>query len=87
MLYAGRSPLADMVLLCHDLGSCSWDVDHAGSVVTRHSAKEQDVSDKTLEDARGTWGMFRHELRHGLLIARGHLRGPPGGRGAVPGLA
>ena len=32
-------------------GSCSWDVDHAGWVVTLHSPEEQDVSGKTLEEA------------------------------------
>ncbi len=29
---------------------CSWDVDHAGWVVTLYSPEEQDVSGKTLEE-------------------------------------
>ena len=33
-------------------GSCSWDVDDAGWVVTLHSPEEQDFSGKTLEEAR-----------------------------------
>jgi hypothetical protein len=32
-------------------GSCSWDVDHAGWVVTLHSREEQNFSGKTLEKA------------------------------------
>jgi hypothetical protein len=32
-------------------GYCSWDVDHAGWVVTLHSPNEQDFSGKTLEEA------------------------------------
>jgi hypothetical protein len=32
-------------------GSCSWDVDHAGSVVTLHSPEEHDFYGKTLEEA------------------------------------
>ena len=31
-------------------GYCSWDVDHAGWVVTLHSPDEQDFSGKTLEE-------------------------------------
>ena len=31
-------------------GYCSWDVDHAGWVVTLHSPEEQDFSGKTLEE-------------------------------------
>ena len=31
-------------------GSCSWDVDHAGSVVTLHSPNEQDFYGRTLEE-------------------------------------
>ena len=31
---------------------CSWDVDHAGWVVTRHSLEEQTFSGKTLEEGR-----------------------------------
>jgi hypothetical protein len=40
-----------MVWLCHDLGSCSWTVDHAGWVVTRHSPAEQTIYGRTLEEA------------------------------------
>ncbi len=32
-------------------GSCSWDVDHAGWVVTLHSPDEQDFYGRTLEEA------------------------------------
>jgi hypothetical protein len=32
-------------------GSCSWDVDHAGWVVTLHSPEEQEFYGKTLEEA------------------------------------
>ena len=32
-------------------GSCSWDVDHAGWVVTLHSPEEQDFYSRTLEEA------------------------------------
>jgi hypothetical protein len=32
-------------------GYCSWDVDHAGWVVTLHSPEEQDFYGKTLEEA------------------------------------
>jgi hypothetical protein len=32
-------------------GSCSWDVDHAGWVVTLHSPEEQGVFGRTLEVA------------------------------------
>jgi hypothetical protein len=32
-------------------GYCSWDVDHAGWVVTLHSPDEQDFYGKTLEEA------------------------------------
>ena len=32
-------------------GSCSWDVDHAGWVVTLHSPEEQDFYGRTLEEA------------------------------------
>ncbi len=32
-------------------GSCPWDVDQAGCVVTLHSPDEQDFSGKTLEEA------------------------------------
>ena len=31
-------------------GYCSWDVDHAGWVVTLHSPEEQDFYGKTLEE-------------------------------------
>ena len=31
-------------------GYCSWDVDHAGWVVTLHSSEEHDFSGKTLEE-------------------------------------
>jgi hypothetical protein len=42
-----------MVWLSHDLGSCPWDVDHAGCkrVVTLHSLEEPDISGKTLAEA------------------------------------
>ena len=40
-----------MVLLCHDLGSCSWTGDHADWVVTRHSPEEEDIYGKMLEEA------------------------------------
>jgi hypothetical protein len=33
------------------LGYCSWDVDHADWVVTRHSPEEHDFYSKTLEAA------------------------------------
>ena len=42
-------------------GSCSWDVDHAGWVVTLHSPDEQDFSGKTLEEGLAwclVWLMF-----------------------------
>jgi hypothetical protein len=32
-------------------GYCSWDVDHAGWVVTLHSPDEQDFHGRTLEEA------------------------------------
>jgi phage terminase large subunit-like protein len=32
-------------------GSCSWDADHAGWVVTLHSPEEQTFYGKTLEEA------------------------------------
>ena len=32
-------------------GSCSWDVDHAGWVVTLHSPEEQDFYGRTLAEA------------------------------------
>jgi hypothetical protein len=51
MPVAVRSPPADMVWLCHDLGSCAWTVDHASWVVAMHSPQEQDFSGKTLEEA------------------------------------
>ena len=39
-----------MVWLCHDLGSCSWDVDHASWVETLHSPEEHDFFGATLEE-------------------------------------
>ena len=42
-------------------GYCSWDVDHAGWVVTLHSPEEQDFYGKTLEEALAwclVWLMF-----------------------------
>jgi len=39
-------------------GSCSWTVDHAGWVVTRHSSDEQEFSGKTLEEALA-WCLVR----------------------------
>ena len=42
-------------------GSCSWDVDHAGWVVTLHSPDEQDFYGRTLEEALAwclVWLMF-----------------------------
>jgi hypothetical protein len=38
-------------------GSCSWDVDHAGWVVTLHSPDEQDFYGKSLEEALA-WRLF-----------------------------
>jgi hypothetical protein len=32
-------------------GSCSWDVDYAGWVVTLHSPQEHEFSGKTLDEA------------------------------------
>jgi hypothetical protein len=51
--HAERAPPVDMVWLSHDLGSCPWDVDHAGCkrVVTLHSLEEPDISGKTLAEA------------------------------------
>src|SRR3954453_14843646 len=52
-------------------GYCSWDVDHAGWVVTLHSPDEQDLSGRTPDE--GT--------RVGLDVADGTAAGD----GAVPG--
>ena len=49
MRYARQLPRVDMVSLYHDLGSCSWTVDHAGWVVTLHAPEAQDFSARTLE--------------------------------------
>jgi hypothetical protein len=37
--------------IAHRRGSCTWDVDHAGWVVTLHSPEEQDFYSKTREEA------------------------------------
>ena len=42
-------------------GYCSWDVDHAGWVVTLHSPDEQDFYGRTLEEGLAwclVWLMF-----------------------------
>lgn len=42
-------------------GSCSWDVDHAGWVVTLHSPEEHDFYGRTLEEGLAwclVWLMF-----------------------------
>jgi hypothetical protein len=59
-------------------GYCSWDVDHAGWVVTLHSPDEQDFSGRTLEEAlawclvwltaKGTPGDWGHELGIGPFL-------------------
>ena len=56
--YAGVDPtlegraLQDALLraIAARRGYCSWDVDHAGWVVTLHSLEEQDFYGKTLEE-------------------------------------
>jgi hypothetical protein len=37
--------------IAHSRGSCWWDVDHVGWVVTLHSPEEHDFYGKTLEEA------------------------------------
>ncbi len=51
-------------------GSCSWDVDHAGWVMTLHSPEEQDVYAKTLEEGLAWWlvGLLVPELGIGTLL-------------------
>jgi hypothetical protein len=55
-----RSPPADMVWLGR---YGSWDVDHAGWMVTLHSLEEQTFYEKTLQasPALGTWRRFRYD--------------------------
>ena len=48
---AGRSPLADMDKLGHDVGSCFWTVDHAGWVVMLFWPDDRGSYEKTLEEA------------------------------------
>jgi hypothetical protein len=60
-------------------GSCPWDVDHAGWIVTLQSPDEQDFSGKTLEEAlawclvwlmaKGTLGDWGHELGVGPFLS------------------
>ena len=49
------------VAIAERRGSCSWDVDHAGWVVTLHSPDEQDFYGRTLEEGLAwclVWLMF-----------------------------
>ena len=49
------------VAIAERRGSCSWDVDHAGWVVTLHTPDEQDFSGRTLEEGLAwclVWLMF-----------------------------
>ena len=63
-----------MVWLGHDLGYCSWIVDHAGWVVTVHSPEEHDFSGKTLEEGLAwclVWLMAKGTPREGTELGVG----------------
>jgi hypothetical protein len=80
MRCAGRSPRADMVWPRHDLGSCWWDVDHAGWVVTLSSPDEQEFYGRTLEEALTlclVW-LMAPELGIGPFLVRSSALKRPG---------
>ena len=47
-------------------GSCSWDVDHAGWVVMRHSPEEHDVSGRPQEEGLGWCPVWLMALKLGI---------------------
>jgi hypothetical protein len=59
-------------------GYCSWDVDHAGWVVTLHSPEEQNVAGKTLQETL-TWCLVK------LILPELGVRGTDGTQYAVAG--